>query len=47
MGHGCGYVEGVSDCGWCGWSNSIEGYRRDLDMFGKVVDTILIVVHVR
>ena len=25
MGHGCGYIEGESDCGMCGKSNAIVG----------------------
>ena len=37
MGHGCGYIEGVSDCGMCGRSQGgyLGGYRSELDLYAR------------
>ena len=43
MGHGCGYIEGESDCGMCGKSNSPSGYRAELDEFSVSLPTYRIV----
>jgi len=39
VGHGCGYIEGESDCGMCGKSNSPSGYRAELDEFSVSLPT--------